>query len=66
MWNQKLFKKNIPIKVATMKITDDFHGEWKPTTNRHFCCEWDTKEGTCKSIKNALYVHQYGKRHLSG
>jgi len=28
--------------------------------------EWDTKEGTGKSMKNALYVQQYGKRHLSG
>jgi len=28
--------------------------------------EWDTKEGTGKSMKNALYVQWYGKRHLSG
>jgi len=28
--------------------------------------EWDTKEGTDKSMKTALYVQQYGKRHLSG
>jgi len=28
--------------------------------------EWDTKEGTGKSMKNALHVQQYGKRHLSG
>jgi len=28
--------------------------------------EWDTKEGTSKSMKNALYVQQYGKRHLLG
>jgi len=28
--------------------------------------EWDTKEGTGKSIKNALYVQQYGKRQFSG
>jgi len=27
--------------------------------------EWDTKEGTGKSMKNALYVQQCGKRHLS-
>jgi len=26
----------------------------------------DTKEGTDKSMKNALYVQRYGKRHLSG
>jgi len=28
--------------------------------------EWDTKEGSGKSMKNALYVQQYGKRHLLG
>jgi len=27
--------------------------------------EWDTKEGRGKSMKNALHVQQYGKRHLS-
>ena len=26
--------------------------------------EWDTKEDTGKSMKNALYVLQYAKRHL--
>jgi len=28
--------------------------------------EWDTKEGHGKSMKNALHVQWYGKRHLSG
>jgi len=28
--------------------------------------EWDTKEGRGKSMKNALHVQWYGKRHLSG
>ena len=28
--------------------------------------EWDTKEDTGKSMKNALYVLQYAKKHLSG
>jgi len=35
--------------------------------NRHFMVnkdEWDTKEGCGKSMKNALHVQQYGKRHL--
>jgi len=27
--------------------------------------EWYTKEGRGKSMKNALYVQRYGKRHLS-
>jgi len=26
--------------------------------------EWDTKEGTGKSMSNALYVQHYGKRYL--
>ena len=37
--------------------------------NRHFAVskdEWDTKEDTGKSMKNALYVLRYAKRHLSG
>jgi len=29
--------------------------------------EWDTKEElVCKSMKSALYVHQYANRHFSG
>jgi len=28
--------------------------------------EWDTKEDTGKSMKNALHVQRYGKRHFSG
>jgi len=28
--------------------------------------EWYTKEACAKSMKNALYVQLYGKRHLSG
>jgi len=28
--------------------------------------DWNTKEGTGKSIKNALRVSWYDKRHLSG
>jgi len=28
--------------------------------------EWDTKEGTGKSMKNTLYVQRYGKRYLLG
>jgi len=26
--------------------------------------EWDTKEGTVKSMKSALYVQRYGQQHL--
>jgi len=28
--------------------------------------EWDTKESPGKFMKNALYVQQHGKNHLSG
>jgi len=28
--------------------------------------EWIIKEGTGKSMKNALYAQWYGKRHLLG
>jgi len=43
------------------------------TNGSHITClpqvvnkdEWDTKEGRGKSMKNALHVQRYGKRHLS-
>jgi len=38
------------------------------TCNRHFVVnkdERDTKEGRGKSMKNALHVQRYGKRHFS-
>ena len=59
-------------RIITMKNTDDFRYEGKPshattkstlfTVNKD---EWDTKEDTGNSIKNALYMLQYAKRHLS-
>jgi len=53
-------KRTFVIKVATMKITDDFRNKWKPTTKSTLFVvnkgEWDTKEGRGKSMKNALYV----------
>ena len=66
-------KSAFAIKIATMKNTDNFHFERKPSCA---CAkltpfpvskdEWDTKEDTGKSMKNALYVLRYAKRHLSG
>ena len=60
-------------KVATMKNMDDFHYEGKPshaTAKSIFFAvskdEWDTKEDTGKSMKNALYALQYAKRQASG
>jgi len=60
-----MLKRTSAIKVATMKITDDFCYKWKPS-----CAglpqnptlfmvsedEWDTKEVTGKFMKNVLYV----------
>ena len=56
-----------------MKNTDDFCNEGKPsrviaklTLFAVSKDEWDIKKDTGKSIKNALYVLQYAKGHLSG
>jgi len=64
-------KRTFAIKVATMKITDDYIEVITCLPqNRHFFVvnkdEWHTKEGHGKSMKNPLHVQQYGKRHLSG
>ena len=66
-------KSAFAIKIATMKNTDDFHFEGKPSRTHAKSTpfpvskdEWDTKEDTGKSMKNALYVLRYAKRHLSG
>jgi len=49
-----------------------FHYERKPscenTESTLFTVsedEWSSKEGACKSMKYALYLLQYAKRHLS-
>ena len=66
-------KSTSAIKIATMKNTDDFRFKGKPSRARTKSTpfpvskdEWDTKENTGKSMKNALYILRYGKRHLSG
>ena len=55
-----------------MKNTENFHYEGKPshTTAKltHFTVskdEWDTEKDTGESMKNALYILRYAKRHLS-
>jgi len=50
---------------------DDFCYERKPSGSNHTLFavskdEWDTKEGTGKSMKNALHALRCAKRHLSG
>ena len=66
-------KNTSAIKVATMKNTDDFCSEGKPSHATAKLTpfavskdEWNTKEDTGKSMKKALYVLWYAKRHMSG
>ena len=63
-------KSTSAIEIATMKNMDDFHFEGKPSCARAKPTpfpvsedEWDTKEDTGKSMKNALHVLWYAKRH---
>jgi len=56
-----------------MKNTDDFchakkpsHATIKSTLFAVSKDEWNTKEDTGKSMKNALYILWYARRHLSG
>jgi len=53
-----------------MKNTGNFHYAKEATTGTtklaHFTVEWNTKKDSGKSMKNALYVLQYAKGHLSG
>ena len=70
--SKNCLKSTSAIKVATMKNTNSFHYEGKPspaaakltpfTVSKD---KWDTKEDTDKSMKNALYVLRYAKRYLS-
>ena len=66
-------KSTSTFKIATIKNTDNFRYEGKPSRaivkSTHFAVskdELDTKEDTGKSMRNALYVLRYAKRHLSG
>ena len=70
--NQEL-EKHLCNQNSHYENADDFHYEEKlscATTKSTFFIvskdEWDTKEDTGKSMKNALYVLWYAKRHLSG
>ena len=56
-----------------MKSTDNFCYDGKPSRATAKLTlfavskdEWDTKEDSGKSMKNALYVLWYAKMHLSG
>ena len=69
--NQELFEKHLYNQSSHYENADDFRYEGKPscaTTKSTPLAvskdEWNTKEDTGKSMKNALYVLQYAKRHL--
>ena len=62
-------KSTSTIKIATMTNMDDFRYEGKPSSATAKLTlfavskdEWNTKEDTGKSMKNALYVLWYAKR----
>ena len=66
-------KSTSAIKIASMTNTDDFCYKGKPSRviakSTLFDVskdEWDTKEDTGKSMKNALYILRYAKWHLLG
>ena len=63
-------KSTSAIKIATMKNTDNFRYEGHATAKSTLFAvsknERDTKEDTGKSMKNALYILWYAKRHLTG
>ena len=68
-----VFEKHLCNRSNRYENTDDFRCEGKPsratTKSTLFAVskdEWETKEDTGKSMKNALYVLRYAKRHLSG
>ena len=68
-----LFEKHLCNQNSHYKNMDDFRNEGKPscaiTKSTLFTVskdEWDTKEDTGKSMKYALYVLRYAKKHLSG
>ena len=71
--SKNCLKSASAIKIATMTNTDDFCYEGKPsraiaklTLFAVSKDEWDTKVDTGKSMKKALHVLWYSKRHLSG
>ena len=71
--NQELFEKHLCNQNSHDEKYNDFHFEGEPSRAHAKSTpfpvskdEWDTKEDTGKSMKNALHVLRYAKRHLSG
>ena len=63
-------KSTSAIKIAMMKNTDSFCFKGKPShataKSTPFPVSKDKWDDAVKSMKNALYILQYAKRHLSG
>jgi len=55
-------KRTSAIKIVIMKTRNGSQSHAYHTIHT----EWYTKEGIGKSMKNALYVQQWSKRHLLG
>jgi len=72
--NQELFEKPLCNHGSYYEKYGQFlitQSKPSPTTTKLMLftvskAEWNTKEDTGKSLKNALYVLWYAKRHLSG
>jgi len=72
--NAPIYQLSSVIKEASMKHTENFVMKRKPSSHATTKLiifsvskdEWNIKEGTDKSMKNALYVLWYDKRHLLG
>jgi len=69
--NQLLFKKNFCNQSSHYENYGWFNGSHHVSTTKSTLFvankdEWCTKEGCAKSMKKALYVQRYGKRHLLG
>ena len=71
--NQELFEKHLCNQNSHYEYTGNFRYKGKPSCatakSTLFAVskdEWDTKEDTGKSMKNALYILWYAKGHLSG
>jgi len=69
--NQQLFKNNFCNQSSHYENYGWFIGSHHvPTTKLTLFVvhkdEWYTKESRAKSMKNALYIQRYGKRHLLG
>jgi len=69
--NQELSEKHLCNQGSLYeKNTDNFYYTKEVTTKSMLFTvskdKWNTKEDTGKSLKNALHILWYAKRHLSG